>query len=388
MTYKVNLVIVLCIFGTPLSLNIFGFPDGVQITIKASLWLITFVVLVFSTIRQNLILKITRFIPTYYFLFVLFISSIYSLVVYGILVSSVLIVFTIYTAVIYRQDYVRGENVLLNSVLLSFTLLSIINFIFAIFGAGYFFSEGYQRLIGVVGQSSQASQIAAVTLILIIFSNWNVFLKIIISSVSLYVIAEAGGRTIVLALIISLMCWVFVDVKKMKIIAISFMATGIIFPYLAIIFSDVIQIVAMELGWVARTGDVIELYTLSGRVPLWEALIEFLSEHWVFGVGYGNSKDILPTLYKTKWGWDTDSAHNAYLHVFLEAGIFGFIALIYFLSSLIRNATSSDQISLILFLSILSIMSSVYAGPGVSILMFLLIARSHYSKSYKSVQNG
>jgi len=87
---------------------------------------------------------------------------------------------------------------------------------------------------------------------------------------------------------------------------------------------------------------------------------------------------MLPMLYEAGWGWTTDSAHNAYLHVFLEMGIVGMLALIYFLVSLVWHLKNKDHVCMLLFISILSIMSSTYAGPGVSILMFLLVAMSNF----------
>jgi len=382
-----NIIIFLCLIGAPLSLGSIGAGDSIQVLIKSFFWLITIGALILTTAKNNALLYINSRNPIYTYLVVLLLSSVFSLVAYGFLVSGVLIVFTIYSAQIYLRDLRSNKSSLFNSVLFAFLFLTLINCILGLLGLTYIVSEGYQRLSGVVGQASQASQIAAVTLLLVIFSNLKKLIKLTLAVICFYVLFEAGGRTIILGLAISLIFWANLDLKKIKKVTVVLILFGASFPFITTaVIDDNIALLMQGMESFARTGNIAEIYTLSGRVPLWNAVTTGLLDNWLFGIGYGASKDILPLVYETRWGWSTDSAHNAYLHVFFESGVIGFLGVVYLLISLVRLSADKNHVCVLLFISILSVMSSTFAGPGVSILMFLLSAVSIMIYADKSLK--
>jgi O-antigen ligase len=74
-------------------------------------------------------------------------------------------------------------------------------------------------------------------------------------------------------------------------------------------------------GYFSRTqGD---LLTLNGRVPLWQALSDLLSNTWIVGYGFDGSRAATLNIR----GWAGDS-HNGYLEVILISGIPGAAALL------------------------------------------------------------
>ncbi|MBX9635551.1 MAG: O-antigen ligase family protein, partial [Magnetospirillum sp.] len=66
--------------------------------------------------------------------------------------------------------------------------------------------------------------------------------------------------------------------------------------------------------------------TLTGRVPLWNVLLDFAADHFMLGYGYSS--------FWIEWNpdadfvwkviqWDAPEAHNAYLDMLLQLGVFG-----------------------------------------------------------------
>jgi len=73
-----------------------------------------------------------------------------------------------------------------------------------------------------------------------------------------------------------------------------------------------------------RKGD--DPTTLTGRIPLWEALSEFVAEHPVTGYGFGGfwTPDHINTLSTTQ-GWPISVAHSTYFDLALGVGIVGVV---------------------------------------------------------------
>jgi O-antigen ligase len=382
MSFK-NIIIFLCLVGTPLSLTNFGLDEKIQVIVKSFFWSLIFFALIYRVTSKEFKLYLTVKNPYYVLLVYIILNSILLNIAYGVLTSIVLFVFAVYIDQFKDNSRIKSNLRIMNSFLYSFLLLTAINYAFAILELGYLYNEGYQRLAGIVGQPSQSSQIASVTLLLLIFSRFHLSIKIILSLMTLYVIYKSGGRTIILSLIISLLSWKFLSLKMLKLSIFLTIILGVLFPFITTYYIDEFQALFIELSGFSRSGEESEVITLSGRVPLWRALIESLSDQWLVGSGYSSSKEILPTLYETSWGWKTDSAHNAYLHIFLETGIVGLLAILYLYFSLIFHLKNKELISLLFLLAIISVMSSTFAGPGISVLMFLLAFISNYAMKAK-----
>jgi len=91
--------------------------------------------------------------------------------------------------------------------------------------------------------------------------------------------------------------------------------------------------------------------TLKGRLKIWQAAVEFGSEHWTLGAGLGQ----FPRLYGSYPGSDgAENAHNYFLQIFAECGVVGLAALAVFLVSIglalkspgDRRATGATRIAL------------------------------------------
>lgn len=88
-----------------------------------------------------------------------------------------------------------------------------------------------------------------------------------------------------------------------------------------------------ETTW--RTGHDVEM-----RLTLWDAAISGISDHFIFGVGFGHAKEAL-TGYLTPY-WlhflPKPVVDNNYLHIFLEEGILGLALWLGFLLTLVAAA--------------------------------------------------
>ena len=78
---------------------------------------------------------------------------------------------------------------------------------------------------------------------------------------------------------------------------------------------------------VASMGRRQDVSSLTGRIPLWEALLHAADDRPVMGYGYGGfwtSKRILT--YSQMFAWQIPHAHNAYLDLLLNVGVIGLVA--------------------------------------------------------------
>lgn len=74
---------------------------------------------------------------------------------------------------------------------------------------------------------------------------------------------------------------------------------------------------------VTRTGRVVELTTLTGRTDIWSASVELFLSSPVWGHGYASTKDLLPQVYTTYWGYTVTQAHNMWLQALVTNGLLG-----------------------------------------------------------------
>jgi exopolysaccharide production protein ExoQ len=84
---------------------------------------------------------------------------------------------------------------------------------------------------------------------------------------------------------------------------------------------------AMGAGF-SRSGDPTEVYTLTGRVEIWDFAWSQIVQSPIFGYGYNSSKAILGGHLGFENGLMVDSAHNLYLQNLLSVGALGLLPLL------------------------------------------------------------
>jgi len=89
---------------------------------------------------------------------------------------------------------------------------------------------------------------------------------------------------------------------------------------------------------VARSGNVNEITTFTGRSEIWAAVIpKWLESPWI-GYGLGSPRVVVSQAYTTRWGQTYESAHNWLLESLLSFGVFGTAVLVAFLLALLVSA--------------------------------------------------
>jgi O-Antigen ligase len=130
--------------------------------------------------------------------------------------------------------------------------------------------------------------------------------------------------------------------------------------------------------YVLRGGTTEGITSLSGRIPLWSSAINIMSDadRWFVGFGYGSARVILPKV--ADWA---GTAHSAWVEILLAIGILGPLLLGADVLFVLRHAwsrvalaPSSVTVSLLAFLTLVSITSEGIVFPGLS---FVLLALLH-----------
>jgi O-antigen ligase len=97
---------------------------------------------------------------------------------------------------------------------------------------------------------------------------------------------------------------------------------------------------------------------LTLRLVKWHCSIEGVKKDFFFGVGIGDSQDVLQACYLEKQFWghvQHFNSHNQYLQTFLELGIVGFLVLILSLILPLRLISKQKQMVCLLFLGVIAI---------------------------------
>lgn len=374
MQYSFSFPIVVFLFFTPISFEFLFGSDGVQQGIKILAWFFAFCAGCSIVVRKQFSLRLNVVFFPYLTILVWVTTAVVNGIPYGVFVGIIVIFYMFY---IDQAVYLKGKELdrawVYNSLLLAFAALTIVNFAISFFGLGYMKSEGYSRLFGVVGHPSQASQIAAVTIILTLYHRCHFFLKIALIAICFFVMLEAGGRTIFLSLMLAVLVCLFFNRRLSKLIIFGLVVFGIMAPYFFVYLQGLLFEISDEVNFLARSGELRELYTLSGRIPLWRSIFDSNLSSWFSGVGFGGAGIFLPELYQTPWGWSTSSAHNAYLHILYESGLVGLVAFVWFFLKNVIAVQEKVGIAIVIFISGVSVMSSTYAGPGVSPLLLVML---------------
>ncbi len=85
----------------------------------------------------------------------------------------------------------------------------------------------------------------------------------------------------------------------------------------------------------SRSGDPTEVYTLTGRLEIWDFAWQQIKLSPIFGYGYNSSKAVLGGHIGFENGLMVDSAHNLYLQNLLSVGALGLLPLVGLLAYLV-----------------------------------------------------
>lgn len=130
----------------------------------------------------------------------------------------------------------------------------------------------------------------------------------------------------------------------------------------------------------SRSGDVSELYTLTGRTDIWAFLWDAIIDEPWFGSGYAGSRLVISGGWANEYGWTTISSHNMWLQSLLTVGLIGTIPLILAVAKQIVDFFRDPnpmRDAVLVFVLITGMLEAGAIGPVPNVLtLFWLIAMS------------
>lgn len=251
-------------------------------------------------------------------------------------------------------------------------------------GVGFSY-EGETMWKGVATHKNSLGQLVYISLVFLLWEikNCNIsgrrFRNALVAAMCIHLLLGAGpnsSKTSIGVCIICLIVWFFLGLFKNDrgSIATSILVAVAVFGLM------------VSAGLV---GTIIEFSgrdtTLTGRTPLWGALIRIGSQNRLLGVGYGSFW--IPQVQDRLWGtfrWRPTSAHNGYVDVYLQLGLVGLgllMCLIVETYSKILATMKEDfdyfRLKMVLFVAILTYNiteSSFFRAQALLWSVFLIVA--------------
>lgn len=178
-------------------------------------------------------------------------------------------------------------------------------------------------------------------------------------------------------MLILAMAYFFIKLRKTR-YSYIFVATallGLIFSY----YIEPIRLRYVEFFQSFSTTNVSDPGSTSFRLNVYKCALKSIFESPIFGYGLGDTKHILTSCYVQQQNMFSGlyfNSHNQFLSVWLAAGIFGFLALVYMMYSNIQLALKSKSFLhasvIVLFLGFLMIENILERQDGVILFSFFI----------------
>jgi exopolysaccharide production protein ExoQ len=129
----------------------------------------------------------------------------------------------------------------------------------------------------------------------------------------------------------------------------------------------------------SRSGDPTEVYTLTGRLEIWDFAWRQIKLSPILGYGYNSSKAVLGSYLGFENGLMVDSAHNLYLQNLLSVGVLGLIPLVILLGYLtyrcvVRPIPIVCYILVLVFISSISDTDAIGTTPTLMTVVFFMVS--------------
>jgi O-antigen ligase len=178
--------------------------------------------------------------------------------------------------------------------------------------------------------------------------------KASISAILIFMISLSGGKMPLIAMAVTAITYLLMEAqlsltKKSAILILGILGiTGLLFtPVLGERFSETI-----EASTNYQEGDLLSSTDL--RLGIWKCTAETVSENWIWGVGTGNSREVLDECYQQyeqiEFFEGEYNTHNQFLHYWLTTGVFGFLFFTTFILAFWYVAMKRGNTSLVYFM--------------------------------------
>ncbi|RNC73208.1 MAG: O-antigen ligase family protein [Desulfuromonadales bacterium] len=184
------------------------------------------------------------------------------------------------------------------------------------------------RLAGLTGSPNNLGRAAAIALFFIYCAvrSKQVTLRrpdiiaIIIASVACLVLS--WSRTSIIALVLS----IGVLMVRRRVLLSVWGAAAVSALLLVLVMADFNWDTLVRV--ISRRGSLHELTTFTGRTAIWDYTWGAFLKEPLLGYGYGSTKMLLPSGFRTVFGWTTTSAHNMVLQTLVTTGLIGAVPVV------------------------------------------------------------
>lgn len=133
-----------------------------------------------------------------------------------------------------------------------------------------------------------------------------------------------------------------------------------------VLFTLVLMFVNLNLtelaAWAARSGKPSDVATLTGRTAIWSFVWGEIEKSPWLGYGYASTRNLIPLLYRTFWGWTATHAHNMWLQTWFVSGIVGLALLFSVFVAQLRYCLQSRDVASFALMGFVFVMGMTEAG--------------------------
>lgn len=243
------------------------------------------------------------------------------------------------------------------------------------------------RMCGLAGQATNLGSVCAKYLA-VLFLLWTAGRCRLVTALPLAALGVASliasdARTGMIAVIVGIVVAMLAQSSKGLIMAALAAVAGVI---ASVIFSFPMDALGSHFS---RSGDPTEVFTLTGRLEIWDFVEREIMEKPFFGWGYNASKVIIAKHVGFQDGLMIDTAHNMLLQSLMSVGFIGTLPIVgvifyLFFSMLYKPNKFRDLFFVIIFIAGISDTSALGTTPSILTLFFLIISimPQSASKSY------
>ena len=232
------------------------------------------------------------------------------------------------------------------------------------------------RLGGIFGNANQVGEIAALGLLLT-FVVWfqrptraTLLLMLLAVPMCAVCLVMSQSRSSILGAGAAI---VAVVLRRHPLLLLPTVSIGAALLVVVYAYPDAIDVL---IGLVARSGNVTQVTTLTGRTEIWQFVLSAITKAPVLGYGFASTRELIPEGHAFAYGWTTTSAHNLWLQAWVTTGAVGLaLVLLNQLASLSALQTRPNPARDAVFVFVIStgLLESGPVGPTVSVLTFVWI---------------
>jgi len=178
--------------------------------------------------------------------------------------------------------------------------------------------------------------------------------KLALSALLLFVAALCGGKMPIIAAFVAATYLIFSRyTEKLKHqFAMAAAAFGVLLALLStpVLRERVLEV--FELDTHFESGDM--LSSTQVRMGVWQCTHQLISEHWLWGVGVGNTRPALDACFanyeQSEFFEGEFNTHNQYAHLWLSGGLFSFLSFMAFCIWIIIHNLKTKNTNTVVFL--------------------------------------